>query len=280
MPIWLTDALQTLQESNPVRLAVPAVLFGILLVVRHGWRGLRLSDETLRSVIVTLVLVIGNGIVASLLLFEVDLTVAPWSTVGLPHLSPGVWLALPWPVGVVAAVFLIDVVDYWTHRLMHHSVLWGIHAVHHTDQRLTWMSAFRVHFLERPVMAVGYFVGLGWVGFPLSHLIAAAAIAYLHNRYVHCHLGWNHGPLAKVLASPNWHRWHHSVDPAAHNKNFANVFSCLDVVFGTYYNPGKCETEVGLGEPSPGPVGLFFYPFTYWLRTAGSTDRPTKASKQ
>ncbi len=268
MPTWLLNALQTFQGSNPAQFFVPTILFGALLVIRRGWRGLVLSDETLRSVTVTLALTIGNGLIATIILFEVDLSVAPWSSIGLPHLSTQIWEGLPWPVGVLAAVLLIDFVDYWTHRLMHRSILWGVHAVHHTDPRLTWMSAFRVHFLERSIMAAGYFVGLGWIGFPLSYLIAAAVIAYLHNRYVHCNLGWNHGPAAKIIASPNWHRWHHSTLPAAYDKNFANVFSFLDLVFGTYYNPGPCETEVGLAEPSPGPIGLFLYPFKYWLRLA------------
>ena len=42
---------------------------------------------------------------------------------------------------------------------------------------------------------------------------------------------------AVSLASPAFHRWHHSSDPAARDKNYAQTFSIIDFVFGTAYFP-------------------------------------------
>ncbi len=267
MPEQLLSVLEAFHGSNLARLAVPLVLFSAVLVAARGPAALRLSDETLRSVTVTMALLIVNGYLASYLVLQVDLTRSAYGLVGLPHLDTAVWSALPWPVTVLAVVLLFDLADYWTHRLMHGSVLWGVHAVHHSEQRLTWFSSSRVHLFETTIMKLGYLAMTGWVGMPVWSLLAANAVAYLHNRYVHCDVGWNHGPLATVIASPNWHRWHHSVLPAAHNKNYANIFSFLDVAFGTYYNPGRCRTEVGLDEiPRPGVLNLMLYPFSEVLR--------------
>ncbi len=267
MPEQLLSVLEAFHGSNLARLAVPLVLFSAVLVAARGPAALRLSDETLRSVTVTMALLIVNGYLASYLVLQVDLTRSAYGLVGLPHLDTAVWSALPWPVTVLAVVLLFDLADYWTHRLMHGSVLWGVHAVHHSEQRLTWFSSSRVHLFETTIMKLGYLAMTGWVGMPVWSLLAANAVAYLHNRYVHCDVGWNHGPLATVIASPNWHRWHHSVLPAAYNKNYANIFSFLDVAFGTYYNPGRCRTEVGLDEiPRPGVLNLMLYPFSEVLR--------------
>jgi sterol desaturase/sphingolipid hydroxylase (fatty acid hydroxylase superfamily) len=176
------------------------------------------------------------------------------------------WDVLPWPMTVVLVVLLFDLADYWTHRWMHKSLLWGIHAVHHSEQRMTWITSSRVHIFETTVMKLGYVAMLGWVGVPPWALLAANVVAYMHNRYVHCDVGWNHGPLAKVIASPNWHRWHHSIDPSAYDRNFANIFSFIDVIFGTYHNPGPCRTAVGLAElPDPGVLNQLLYPFSYLL---------------
>ncbi len=264
MPDQLLALLEAFHGSNTLRLLVPFVLFSALLVAARGPGALRLSDQTLRSITVTLGILIVNGYLARWLVLRVDPTSPAYARIGLPTISADLWPRLPWPVAIAVVVVLFDVADYWTHRLMHNSWLWGVHAVHHSEQRMTWLSSSRVHLFEPTIMKLGYICLLGWMGVPAWALLAANAVAYLHNRYVHCDVGWNHGWLAKVIASPNWHRWHHSVDPAAHNKNYANVFSFLDIVFGTYYNPKRCETEVGLREiPRPGVVNQLAYPATF-----------------
>ncbi|MGI9596054.1 MAG: sterol desaturase family protein [Acidimicrobiales bacterium] len=269
MPEPLLEYLELFHRSNVVRLAVPFIIFTALLVMAKGPRGLRLSDETLRSVTVTLLLLIINGYLAAYLVITVDLSTGGYELLGLPSLSSGVWRSLPWPVTLVAVLLLFDVADYWTHRPMHNSLLWGVHAVHHSEQRMTWLSSSRVHVFETTIMKLGYVVLIGWTGMPLWALAAANALAYMHNRYVHCDLGWNHGRLAKIVASPNWHRWHHSVDRQAYNTNYANIFPFLDVLFGTYHNPGRCLTEVGLAElPKPGVVNQMLYPFSYLVQQA------------
>lgn len=279
MPDGLFDLLLTFHQSNVLRLAVPFVLFSMLLVLARGPAALRLSDETLRSITVTLMLLIINGLLARYLVLSVDLTVSSYDALGLPHLESDIWTALPWPITIALVVLLFDVADYWTHRWMHNSLLWGVHAVHHSEQRMTWLTSSRVHIFETTVMKGGYVMLLGWVGMPMWALLGANIIAYLHNRYVHCDVGWNHGPLAKVIASPNWHRWHHSIEPSAYNRNYANIFSFLDVAFGTYHNPGRCRTDVGLSEvPNPGVVNQLLYPFTYLAEQTGKRRRLSRSS--
>ena len=265
----LLDLLEWFHGSNVLRLAVPLVLFSLVLVVARGRDALRLSDETLRSVTVTLWLLLINGVLAGYLVIRVDLTGPLYRLPGLSHWSTDLWASLPWPVTVAILVLLFDLADYWTHRLMHTSVLWGVHAVHHSEQRMTWMTSSRVHLFEPTIVKLGYVALLGWTGVPAWALLASNTVAYLHNRYVHCDVGWNHGSLAAVIASPNWHRWHHSVEPSAYNKNYANVFSFIDVIFGTYHNPGRCETEVGLREiPNPGVVNQLLLPFSHLVEQA------------
>ena len=290
-PPWLVPLVESFHSSNTVRLAVPFVLFGALLVAARGRGALRLSAPTRRSVLVTLSLLVVNGILARWLVLRIDLTTSPWAALGLPHLqserAAALWAGLPWPVTLVMVLLALDVADYWTHRLMHNSPLWGVHAVHHTEQRMTWLTSSRVHVFETSIMKLGYLGLLGWTGLPLWALATASAVAYLHNRYVHCDVGWGHGPLDKLIASPNWHRWHHSIDPAAHNRNYANIFSCLDVVFGTYHNPGPCRTPVGLDDvPRPTLAALLLLPVTdltrryrRWRRRATAGPSPTSANE-
>ena len=51
------------------------------------------------------------------------------------------------------------------------------------------------------------------------------------------------------------------------NKNLANVFPFYDLMFGTYYCPGKCEAEMGTARtPTNNPFKLITWPFVEWER--------------
>jgi sterol desaturase/sphingolipid hydroxylase (fatty acid hydroxylase superfamily) len=67
-----------------------------------------------------------------------------------------------------------------------------------------------------------------------------------------------------VIASPVYHRWHHSAAPAAINKNFAGLFPFWDRVFGTLHLP-KDRQPTTFGVVGDAPPAAFlpqlFYPF-------------------
>ena len=49
----------------------------------------------------------------------------------------------------------------------------------------------------------------------------------------HSRIPWRFGVLHKIVVSPVFHSFHHSVDPAHHNKNFSGLLSVWDHLFGT-----------------------------------------------
>ena len=54
---------------------------------------------------------------------------------------------------------------------------------------------------------------------------------------LHANLDWDWGPLRSVVASPRFHRWHHTTAERGGEKNFASTFPVLDLMFGTFYMP-------------------------------------------
>jgi len=62
-------------------------------------------------------------------------------------------------------------------------------------------------------------------------------------------------PLRYVIASPTFHRWHHSNEPEAIDKNFAGLFAFIDLAFGTFYMPDqKQPTRFGITETMPNGI--------------------------
>ena len=58
-----------------------------------------------------------------------------------------------------------------------------------------------------------------------------------HSAFVHANLDWTLGPFKYVIATPVFHRWHHTAAERGGEKNFAATFPLLDMMFGTFYMP-------------------------------------------
>jgi sterol desaturase/sphingolipid hydroxylase (fatty acid hydroxylase superfamily) len=82
------------------------------------------------------------------------------------------------------------------------------------------------------------------------------------------------GPLKYILVTPQSHRIHHSDRPEHRDKNFANLFSIWDFIFGTQVRDFDIYPETGIEDktvPSPGRptlvgaltayVKMLLYPF-------------------
>lgn len=185
----------------------------------------------------------------------------------LPSGGFGPFAALPAWQTAIAALICADFAYYWTHRLMHNSMLWRVHAVHHSSEHVDWHSALRIHPLDRVVMGVATASFLLILGFPLKSMAIAAPVAGLVGILIHLDCNVDLGPLRFVVATPAFHRWHHADDEAAYGKNLAGIFPVWDLLFGTFYMPRRSPDRFGAGEAVPGTLlGQLLYPFRHRRR--------------
>jgi sterol desaturase/sphingolipid hydroxylase (fatty acid hydroxylase superfamily) len=157
---------------------------------------------------------------------------------------------LPWWAQLALLVLLSDLLGYWTHRLFHRQpVLWRYHVIHHSSRRLDWLSGARVHPLNDALQNAIPAVPLLLLGFSPASLPALFAILGAAAVIVHANVGWTWGPFRYVVISPVFHRWHHTTERCAMNKNFAGLFPWMDLLFGTFYMPkGVQPMEFGVDD--------------------------------
>lgn len=163
----------------------------------------------------------------------------------------------------VLMIIIADLIGYWMHRLFHGATLWPFHAVHHSSRELDWLSSVRVHPVNDAVMRVAAAVPLLLIGFAPLALAAITPVLTLLAILVHANVDWDWGPLRSVIASPRFHRWHHTDEAEARDKNFAGLLPVWDILFGTYYMPkDRVPTSFGTMTPVPdGLVGQLVFPF-------------------
>jgi lathosterol oxidase len=164
--------------------------------------------------------------------------------------------ARSYAVALVLAVVIADFAGYWKHRMMHTRLLWPFHAVHHSSEEVDFLSNERQHPLETVLTNFLLFGPLVLFGFPPAIIGVAAAIRRTHSVYEHTNLRFSYGPLSYLFVSPTFHRWHHSSDADVVDKNYANVFSLFDWMFGTYHVPTD--------RSSPNTYGIAGFPRTFW----------------
>ena len=182
---------------------------------------------------------------------------------------------LPLLAQALVLVVLVDVIQYWLHRAFHDRRLWPFHAVHHSAKEVNWTTTYRVHPVNFVLYSTSVAMLTAVMGFSPMVFVIVAPFNLVTAALVHANLNWTFGPFRYVLASPVFHRWHHSVDPAVRDKNFAPTFPFLDLMFGTFHMPqGRLPESYGAEGVPDHFLGQLAYPFRPFLEGLGVLGKP------
>jgi len=179
----------------------------------------------------------------------------------------GPMVALPTWLQAVLVFVVGDFIGYWSHRWFHGRRLWKFHAVHHSSKELDWLSSVRLHPVNDAVSRILQAVPFVLLGF--SPLVVAAYVPFLtfYAILLHANVSWSFGPLGYVLASPAFHRWHHTKETEAIDKNFAGLLPVWDLMFGTFYLPHDRQ-PIEFGVHDDGVPETFWGQLAYPFRRA------------
>ncbi|WP_158742064.1 sterol desaturase family protein [Acidisphaera sp. L21] len=243
-----------LAASLPV-VAVVAIIFTVLSVLpscnagRPWWRKPDLATDIGYLVVMPGLMYyarIALLMVGMLVLYGVTSQDAAWAL--LEH-GCGPLSALPFAAQVAIYLVASEIWLYATHRWLHDLRLWRFHAVHHSSEHLEWLGSFRVHPVD---FMLHFLMGdslLLLLGISPGVLVWLVPFSIGMSTLTHANLNWDFGPFRTVLASPVFHRWHHTGVDRGGERNFASTFPIIDVIFGTYYMPkGELPSDYGVTE--------------------------------
>jgi sterol desaturase/sphingolipid hydroxylase (fatty acid hydroxylase superfamily) len=248
---------QTIEKVVPITIAL-AVLFSVLThfwacnVAVPWWRKRELVTDVVYWFFVPVfgrvlrigLLVLGAGVVFNI--HDADELIAFYDNGHGPLSQLPLWAQ--------ALLFLVlsDFMLYWLHRLFHGSSFWKYHVIHHSSEELDWISAARFHPVNLFLGTISVDVILLMAGISPNVMLWVGPFNTFHSAFVHANLSWTLGPFKYLLATPVFHRWHHTVLEQGGNTNFAGTFPIWDILFGTFLMPedrlpdgyGKDETAM------------------------------------
>jgi sterol desaturase/sphingolipid hydroxylase (fatty acid hydroxylase superfamily) len=168
---------------------------------------------------------------------------------GMAQVVPRVGASQPWALQFAEIFVLSELGEYWVHRLSHTiPLLWRFHAVHHSNVDMDFLAAHRQHPLEAiwllsvanlPIVALGFDVG------PIAGFIL---FQKLYTAFLHANVRIGYGRFTVLLASPQFHHWHHDVSARG---NFSSTLPLLDKIFGSYTLPAGFPARYGCDAPVP-----------------------------
>lgn len=186
-----------------------------------------------------------------------------FAVIGLPA-----WAAVP------AGFVLLDLAVWAQHLVMHRvPVLWRLHRIHHLDTALDVTSGLRFHPVEI-LLSMAWKIAVIWLlGVPAIAVLAFEVALNAASLFNHADL--NLGAtvdrrLARLIATPDWHRVHHSAVRRETDSNYAFFFTLWDRLFGTARPvpaAGHDAMAIGLDDAAAardgraGPAALLLRPF-------------------
>lgn len=217
---------------------------------------------------------IGYYILNSLLPQALLVIPIAWLTLGMRALVPDAVLDftgnLPLWARAIAALAVGEVGYYWGHRWEHEiPFLWRFHSIHHNAEEMDWLVSSHAHPLDIvisrfcglvPVYALGLATPIAgrvdWI--PALVLLAGILWGY----FIHANVNWRFGWLSFLITTPAFHHWHHTRRDHV-NKNYATMLPFVDLLFGSWYLPGRqSPAEYGIDGPvEPGLIGQLLQPF-------------------
>jgi sterol desaturase/sphingolipid hydroxylase (fatty acid hydroxylase superfamily) len=232
------------------RLLLFVSLLALLSVVERIWSRHAASPSRSHRWPTNLGLGLIDALCLRLLMPWLAVDAAVWAQeehVGLLHL-----LRMPAWLAAVIAFFILDLVIYIQHRLMHRfDPLWRLHRMHHTDMALDASSGVRFHPLEILLsmgikIAVVLLLGAGPTVVAVFEIALSSFSLVTHaNLRIPPRLdAW----LRWIFVTPDMHRIHHSVLRAEHDSNYGFSITWWDRLFGSYTpHPMQPQESMPLG---------------------------------
>ncbi|MFT5859146.1 MAG: sterol desaturase/sphingolipid hydroxylase (fatty acid hydroxylase superfamily) [Flavobacteriaceae bacterium] len=160
-------------------------------------------------------------------------------------------LDLPKVVELIIAVLILDfVAQYVIHVCLHKfSWMWKFHIVHHSDRFLDATSGTRHHPIDYALREVFSFAILVSLGIPSAYYFLFRFCSIFFTYFNHSNIvlprrlnNW----LSIVFVTPNLHKFHHHQDLPWTDKNYGNIFSFWDRIFGTLVRENPKKVRFGI----------------------------------
>jgi len=148
----------------------------------------------------------------------------------------------------IGLILATDFVWYWYHRMGHEiNFFWAAHIVHHHSEEFNFTAAARITTFQA-VIRTGFWCILPLFGFHPKMVITMLVVHGAYSFFTHTQLIGRIKWLEYVFVTPSVHGVHHASDEKYLDKNYGDMFTFWDRLFGTFQEEEE-KPKYGLTHP-------------------------------
>ncbi len=148
----------------------------------------------------------------------------------------------------ILLILATDFVWYWYHRLGHEvNFFWAAHIVHHHSEEFNLTAAARITTFQA-IIRTGFWCLLPFIGFHPTMVITMLLVHGAYSFFTHTQMVKRIKWLEWVFVTPSVHGVHHASDEKYLDKNYGDMFTFWDRLFGTF-QPEEEKPKYGLTHP-------------------------------
>lgn len=174
----------------------------------------------------------------------------------------------------VVLLLATDFVWYWYHRLGHEvNFFWAAHIVHHHSEEFNFTAAARITTFQA-IIRTGFWCILPLIGFHPAMVITMLIVHGAYSFFTHTQLIGKIKWIEYVFVTPSIHGVHHASDEKYLDKNYGDMFTFWDRIFGTFQEEEE-KPKYGLTHPIKSYSFLwqhfhyYFEIYELWKRSKG-----------
>lgn len=161
------------------------------------------------------------------------------------------WLDMNVILTIIFGLIFMDLFSAWLPHWVEHHVrwMWKFHLIHHTDQHVDTTTANRHHPGESVIRFVFTTIAVIIMGAPMWLVFMYQSMSVVLTQFNHSNIKmpeWLDDTLVLIFCTPNMHRVHHHYRQPYSDKNYGNIFSIWDRVFGTYIKVDNSKLKYGV----------------------------------
>ena len=160
---------------------------------------------------------------------------------------------LPVAAQVMMVILGVDFLAWFSHMIRHRvSIFWEFHKLHHSQREMSFFSHWRLHPVDGLINQTIVFIPLASLQLDIAipTFLAWNFFRQWTNMFYHANIKTDLGWLRYMIVTPQSHRIHHSLEEDHFDKNFADVFSIWDYIFGTQHRKYDEYPETGIVDPN------------------------------
>ena len=163
----------------------------------------------------------------------------------LNYVTAPVWVEL------ALSIMVLDLIaQYGVHYLLHKVPwMWRLHMVHHSDKNVDVTTGTRHHPFDFVLREVFALIAVVIMGMPVSFYLFYRILSVLFTYWTHANIALPLSvdrALSYLIVTPGVHKFHHHRSMPWTDKNFGNILSVWDRLFGTFVYGDRKEIIFGV----------------------------------